>query len=33
MSTPSWLVAKPIAHRGLHDKANGVIENFQFERV
>jgi len=27
MSTPSWLIAKPIAHRGLHDKANGVIEN------
>jgi glycerophosphoryl diester phosphodiesterase len=27
MSTPSWLVAKPIAHRGLHDRANGVIEN------
>ncbi|MCB5176761.1 glycerophosphodiester phosphodiesterase family protein [Microvirga lenta] len=27
MSTPDWLVAKPIAHRGLHDKANGVIEN------
>jgi glycerophosphoryl diester phosphodiesterase len=27
MSTPSWLVAKPIAHRGLHDKATGVIEN------
>ncbi len=27
MSIPSWLVAKPIAHRGLHDKANGVIEN------
>jgi glycerophosphoryl diester phosphodiesterase len=27
MSTPSWLVAKPIAHRGLHDKAIGVIEN------
>ncbi|KLK93552.1 glycerophosphodiester phosphodiesterase [Microvirga vignae] len=27
MSTPSWLVAKPIAHRGLHNKANGVIEN------
>lgn len=27
MSTPSWLVAKPIAHRGLHDKLNGVIEN------
>jgi glycerophosphoryl diester phosphodiesterase len=27
MSTTDWLVAKPIAHRGLHDKANGVIEN------
>ncbi|MBA1157155.1 glycerophosphodiester phosphodiesterase family protein [Microvirga mediterraneensis] len=27
MSTPSWLVAKPIAHRGLHNKANGIIEN------
>ncbi|MGO4385993.1 glycerophosphodiester phosphodiesterase family protein [Microvirga sp. 2YAF29] len=27
MSTPSWLIAKPIAHRGLHNKANGVIEN------
>lgn len=22
-----WLVARPIAHRGLHDKAAGVIEN------
>jgi glycerophosphoryl diester phosphodiesterase len=22
-----WLVARPIAHRGLHDKAKGVIEN------
>lgn len=27
MSTPSWLVAKPIAHRGLHNKAQGIIEN------
>ncbi|HZH25949.1 MAG TPA: glycerophosphodiester phosphodiesterase family protein [Azospirillaceae bacterium] len=27
MSTPGWLVAKPIAHRGLHNKAEGVIEN------
>ncbi|MGO4704180.1 glycerophosphodiester phosphodiesterase family protein [Microvirga sp. 2MCAF38] len=27
MSTPSWLVAKPIAHRGLHNKAGGIIEN------
>ena len=22
-----WVVAKPIAHRGLHDLASGVIEN------
>src|SRR5262245_59652130 len=22
-----WLTARPIAHRGLHDAANGVIEN------
>jgi len=22
-----WLIARPIAHRGLHDAANGVIEN------
>ncbi|MGQ0486275.1 MAG: glycerophosphodiester phosphodiesterase family protein [Hyphomicrobiales bacterium] len=22
-----WLVARPIAHRGLHDKAKGVVEN------
>jgi glycerophosphoryl diester phosphodiesterase len=27
MSNLSWLVAKPIAHRGLHDKANGIVEN------
>ncbi|WP_210483290.1 glycerophosphodiester phosphodiesterase family protein [Microvirga antarctica] len=27
MSTPAWLVAKPIAHRGLHNKAQGIIEN------
>ena len=24
---PSWLTARPIAHRGLHDKTRGVIEN------
>lgn len=24
---PPWLVARPIAHRGLHDRAQGVIEN------
>jgi glycerophosphoryl diester phosphodiesterase len=27
MTPPSWLTATPIAHRGLHDKANGIIEN------
>ena len=27
MSSPDWLTARPIAHRGLHDKAAGVIEN------
>jgi glycerophosphoryl diester phosphodiesterase len=27
MSDLSWLTARPIAHRGLHDRANGVIEN------
>lgn len=27
MNRPSWLMARPVAHRGLHDKANGLIEN------
>jgi glycerophosphoryl diester phosphodiesterase len=27
MRALDWLVARPIAHRGLHDKANGIIEN------
>jgi glycerophosphoryl diester phosphodiesterase len=27
MADLSWIVAKPIAHRGLHDRAAGVIEN------
>jgi glycerophosphoryl diester phosphodiesterase len=27
MSAPAWLVATPIAHRGLHDRARGIIEN------
>ena len=27
MSTPAWLVAQPIAHRGLHAPAKGVFEN------
>ena len=26
-NAPHWLVARPIAHRGLHDAAKGVIEN------
>src|ERR1700709_2465991 len=24
---PDWLTARPVAHRGLHDAARGVIEN------
>lgn len=27
MSAPSWLVAQPIAHRGLHDRQAGIVEN------
>jgi glycerophosphoryl diester phosphodiesterase len=27
MSAPAWLVARPIAHRGLHDAGAGVFEN------
>lgn len=27
MRAPSWLTARPIAHRGLHDAAAGIIEN------
>jgi glycerophosphoryl diester phosphodiesterase len=27
MSAPAWLTARPIAHRGLHDVAHGVVEN------
>jgi glycerophosphoryl diester phosphodiesterase len=26
-SSLDWLIARPIAHRGLHDAANGIIEN------
>ena len=26
-AAPGWLVARPIAHRGRHDRAGGVIEN------
>jgi glycerophosphoryl diester phosphodiesterase len=27
MSAPAWLVARPIAHRGLHDRSAGIVEN------
>jgi glycerophosphoryl diester phosphodiesterase len=27
MAAPDWLTARPIAHRGLHDAAAGIIEN------
>ncbi len=27
MPVPAWLTARPIAHRGLHVRADGVIEN------
>ncbi len=26
-NAPAWLIARPIAHRGLHDESRGVIEN------
>lgn len=27
LQAPSWLTARPIAHRGLHDRARGIVEN------
>ena len=27
VNAPAWLIERPIAHRGLHDEARGVIEN------
>ncbi|MBS0530595.1 MAG: glycerophosphodiester phosphodiesterase [Proteobacteria bacterium] len=27
MRAPDWLTARPIAHRGLHDYARGIVEN------
>jgi glycerophosphoryl diester phosphodiesterase len=27
MRAPDWLTARPVAHRGLHDRARGVVEN------
>lgn len=29
MRAPDWLTARPVAHRGLHDRAHGIIENMQ----
>src|SRR5437763_8578612 len=27
LRAPAWLTARPVAHRGLHDRARGIIEN------
>jgi glycerophosphoryl diester phosphodiesterase len=27
MRAPDWLTARPVAHRGLHDDASGIVEN------
>jgi glycerophosphoryl diester phosphodiesterase len=27
LPAPDWLTARPVAHRGLHDQARGIIEN------
>jgi len=27
MRAPDWLIARPVAHRGLHDYARGIVEN------
>ena len=27
MRAPDWLIARPVAHRGLHDASRGIIEN------
>ena len=27
MAAPDWLTSRPIAHRGLHDAARGIVEN------
>ena len=27
MRAPDWLTARPVAHRGLHDHARGIVEN------
>jgi glycerophosphoryl diester phosphodiesterase len=27
LSAPEWLTARPVAHRGLHDRISGIVEN------
>lgn len=27
MRAPDWLIARPVAHRGLHDRTRGIVEN------
>jgi glycerophosphoryl diester phosphodiesterase len=27
MRAPDWLTARPVAHRGLHDRSRGIVEN------
>src|SRR5262244_349630 len=27
LSAPAWLTERPVAHRGLHDAARGIVEN------
>jgi glycerophosphoryl diester phosphodiesterase len=27
VSAPDWLTARPVAHRGLHDRISGIVEN------
>jgi glycerophosphoryl diester phosphodiesterase len=27
MRAPDWLTARPVAHRGLHDRGRGIVEN------
>jgi glycerophosphoryl diester phosphodiesterase len=27
MRAPAWLTARPVAHRGLHDRTRGIVEN------
>ena len=33
MRAPDWLTARPVAHRGLHNRARGIIENIGHAQV